>query len=198
MSRMPETRPSLLVRLRDAQDEQAWAEFLAIYEPLVYRVARKRGFQDADACELTQEVLLAISRSIDRWDTDRNRGSFRGWLFRVARNLMINHLSHCRRQPQPIGGTDMAKLFEQQPDGSTEESVLFDLEYKRHVFRWAAAAIRGEFHDGTWHAFWRTCVEGDTIPEVAGELGLSAGSVYVARSRVMARLRQKVEQFERE
>ena len=98
----------------------------------------------------------------------------------------------------PSSHTQIARLLEQQPDGSSAESVLFDLEYKRHVFRWVANAIRAEFHDRTWQAFWRTCVEGEAIPEVAADLNVSAGSVYVARSRVMARLRQKVEQFERE
>lgn len=193
MRETPETRQSLLLRLRDARDHQAWSEFLEIYEPLIYRLARRNGFQDADARELTQEVLLAVANAIDRWDPDPARGSFRGWLFRIARNLMINFLTKQRRHPQAAGDTDFNRLLKEQPAVGSDESAYFDQEYKRETFRWAAAQIQDEFRDSTWRAFWRTCVDGQEIKAVARELKLTVGAVYVARSRVMARLRAKVE-----
>jgi RNA polymerase sigma-70 factor (ECF subfamily) len=196
MYEMPETRQSLLLRIRDHRNARAWGEFVGIYEPLVYRLARSRGFQHADALELTQEVLLAVSKSIHRWDTDPARGSFRGWLFRVTRNLMINFLAKQRRHPQGVGDTDFQRLLTQQPDPAQDESAVFDLEYRRQLFRWAAARIRNEFISSTWSAFWRTSVEGRAIGDVAAELGLTAGAVYVARSRVMARLRQRIEEVD--
>jgi RNA polymerase sigma factor (sigma-70 family) len=189
----PETRPSLLVRLRDANDEQAWSEFLEIYQPLVYRLVRRQGFQDADAIELTQEVLVAVSRAIDRFDPSSDRGTFRGWLYRIARNLMVNLLIQHRRHPQGIGGTDMLRLLEQQP-AAGDESALYQHEYRRRLFRWAAERIRHEFQESTWQAFWLTCVAQRPIAEVAAELGLSIGNVYVARSRIMARLRSRIQQ----
>lgn len=196
MDDTPQTRPSLLVRIRDPRDERAWAEFLDIYEPLIYRLARQKGFQDADAAELTQEVFLAVASAIDRWDPDPSRGSFRGWLFRIARNLMINLLAKNRRRPQATGTTDMKRLLEQQPGLPGEDSALFDREYKRQSFRWAAERIRGEFRQPTWQAFWLTSVEGQQIRQVADRLGMTVGAVYIARSRVMARLKQTVEQLE--
>jgi RNA polymerase sigma factor (sigma-70 family) len=166
---------------------------------LVYRLARKKGWQHADALELTQEVLLSVSRSIDRWDADPAKGSFRGWLSRVSRNLMINLLVKQRRQPQGVGNTDFQRLLTEQAgpadDKSTDgESAEFDLEYRRRLFRWAAERVKTEFRPATWQAFWRTCVDGHAIKYVAQELGLSVGAVYVARSRVMARLRVCVEE----
>ena len=187
------TRRSLLLRIRDTQDARAWTEFVAIYEPLVYRVARKRGFQHADALELTQEVLLAVSKSIDRWNADPACGSFRGWLFRVARNLMINLLVKQRRHPQAVGNTDFQRLLAQVADPAPDESAVFDLEYRRGVFRWAAEQVKAEFRPATWQAFWKTCVDGLAVKDVAQELSLSVGAIYVARSRVMARLRECVE-----
>jgi RNA polymerase sigma-70 factor (ECF subfamily) len=188
------TRRSLLLRIRDTQDARAWTEFVAIYEPLVYRLARKHGFQHADALELTQEVLLAVSKSIGRWNADPACGSFRGWLFRVTRNLMVNLLVKQRRHPQAVGNTDFQRLLAQVPDPAAEESAVFDLEYRRSLFRWSAEQVKTEFRPTTWQAFWRTCVDGIAVKDVAQELQLSAGAIYVARSRVMARLRTCVEQ----
>lgn len=196
MQEAPKTRPSLLLRMRDTQDARAWGEFVEIYEPLVYRLARRNGFQDADARELTQEVLLAVSKAIGGWDADPARGSFRAWLFRVARNLMINFLAKQRRHPQGVGDTDFQRLLAAQPAPENEESACFDVEYRRRLFRWAAEQVRDQFQASTWEAFWKTCVEGQAIQEVATEMELSAGAVYVARSRVMARLRKRIRQIE--
>lgn len=196
MDNAPKTRPSLLVRIRDPRNGQAWTEFLEIYEPLVYRLARKKGFQDADALELTQEVFLAVASAIDRWDPDPAKGSFRGWLFRISRNLMINFLAQEQRRPSATGDTDFNRLLNEHPAPDGDQSAVFDREYKRQTFRWAAERIRGEFVDKTWRAFWLTSVEGEPIKKAARSLGLSAGAVYVARSRVMARLRQTIERLE--
>src|SRR5262249_54659976 len=92
MNDLPETRHSLLVRLCDRSDREAWDEFAAIYEPAVYRLARGKGFQHADALDLVQEVLWGVAKAIDRWSPDAERGRFRTWLFRVARNVTVNAL----------------------------------------------------------------------------------------------------------
>ena len=193
----PETRASLLVRVRDHRDAAAWAEFLAIYEPLVFRLMRRQGIQDADARELTQDVLVAIAKAIERWDPDPARGSFRAWLFRIARNLMINFLSRQKAYHRGSGHSDMQRLLEQQPS-TGEESALYDLECRRQLFHWAADRVRAEFTENTWQAFWRTCVSGESITDVAIDLRMSAGAIYVARSRVMARLRETVKTIDPE
>ncbi|MBC8289933.1 MAG: sigma-70 family RNA polymerase sigma factor [Planctomycetes bacterium] len=198
MSQIPETRPSLLLRLRDPQDSDAWREFLDIYEPLIQRLARRKGFQDADARELAQDVFVAVSGAIDRWNPDRSRGTFRGWLFRIARNLMINLLRRQGRHPTATGDSDFLKLLHEQPDPNAEETAFFDLEYRRELFRWAAERTRQEVNEATWKAFRETCVEGRSADHVAEELGMSRGAVYVAKSRVMARLRKQIQTVESE
>src|SRR5687768_4041800 len=93
MALAPPTRPSLLVRLGDPRDGQAWAEFVDVYAPLVYGHARKHGLQDADAADLTQDVLRAVSGSVGRLEYNPERGSFRGWLFTVVRNKLRTFLA---------------------------------------------------------------------------------------------------------
>jgi RNA polymerase sigma factor (sigma-70 family) len=197
MSELPRTRPSLMVRLRDPRDERAWEEFVEIYEPLIYRLARGRGLQDADAAELVQEVFAAVSSAVERWNPDRRQGKFRSWLFTVARNLMIDRLRTRRRHTQGSGKTEVRRALEQQPaPGAPEEAGLFELEYQRQVFRWAVEQIRDEFRENTWKAFWLTAVDGQSPKDVARRLGLTVGAVYKCRSRVMGRLRETVERFE--
>jgi RNA polymerase sigma-70 factor (ECF subfamily) len=192
MDEPPLTRTSLILRLRDPADAVAWREFVDLYEPLVYKLACRKGLQDADARDLCQEVLLAVARAVHRWDPEPSRGSFRGWLSRIARNLLVNFLTR-QHDPQGSGASSVQELLEARPSDDPSATALFEAEFRRRVFRWAADQIRGEFAPTTWQAFVRTAVMGRRPQEVAAELGLSVGAVYVARSRVLARLRQRVE-----
>ncbi len=196
MHHTPETRVSLLVRLRDRADHDAWREFLEIYEPVIYRLARARGLQDADARDLTQQVLIAVADKVPKWQTENRQGSFRGWLFRVARNLIVNLIIHRQRHPIGSGSSRIQQLLDQHPAREGDDLSAFDFEYRRQLFHYAARQVRREFRSTTWSAFWQTCVEGRSVQQVAGELDLSAGAVYIARSRVMARLRRRIEQIE--
>ena len=191
----PATRQTLIVKLRDPADAGAWREFVAIYQPLVYRLARRKGLQDADAHDLCQEVFRAVARSIERYDPDPACGSFRGWLARIARNLLINFVTRRRFQPRGSGATSVQELLEAQPAVDPSATALFEAEYRIQVFRWAAEEVRGQLAPTTWQAFWQTAVEGRPPDEVAVELCLSVGAVYVARSRVLARLRRRIEQL---
>ena len=190
----PETRKSLLVRLRDASQHEAWNEFVAVYEPLIYRLARNKGLQHADAQDLAQDVFTAVGAAIDRFDPDSDRGSFRGWLFRITRNLMINFLTR-QKDPSGTGDTGMMQLLEEQASDEGEAATLFGIEYQRAVFRWAAEQTKQQFSDDTWQAFWRTGVEGQSIEDVAQELGKSPGAVRIARCRVLAKLKHHANRF---
>ena len=190
---IPDTRHSLILRLPDKRDIDAWDQFVAVYQPLVYRLARSKGLQDADASEVVQEVLVAVSRAVDRWNPDVERGRFRDWLFTIARNLVINYLT--RRKPASIGSGDTAvnMLLNQQPDPSAESSTQFDGEFRRELFYWAADEVRKQVKPKTWDAFWQTSIEAKAIADVATELGMTVGAVHIARSRVLGRLRNAVQ-----
>ena len=196
----PETRPSLMLRLREAADQLAWTEFVSIYEPLLLRLMRQRGLQEADARDVTQQVILAVTQAVERWQPDGREASFRRWLFAIARRLALKFVQRGRSvigtARRGAGGTDMLKLLDSLPEPEHRTAVAFDDEYRTEVFRWAAEQVRCEFRDSTWQAFWRTCVLKEAIADLAAQLGTTAGNVYVARSRVIARLREAVEEFE--
>ena len=191
----PATRHTLLVKLRDPADEPAWREFVGLYQPLILRMARSQGLQHADADDLCQDVFRAVGRAVERWEPDSDRGRFRGWLFTVARNLLLNHLSRGRKH-RGVGGTGddtdpLAAVAAADPALTAE----FEGEYRRRLFRWAADQVEGEFAPRTWQAFWATAVDDRPAAAVAAELGMTVGAVYVARSRVLARLRGRIQQL---
>ena len=193
MTSSPHTRPSLLVRIRDAADREAWRQFVDLYAPLVYRFARRRGLQDADAADLAQDVLHAVARSSERLEYDPRKGSFRGWLFTVARNKLHTFLRRRERQRRRTADVPVDRLAEEPAAPESEEEALWEQEYQQRLFDWAAEQVRGHFQNRTWQAFWRTAVEGRSPREVAEALGLSVGAVYIAKSRVLARLKEQVQ-----
>src|SRR6266446_1968412 len=112
MPEPPLTRATLLVRLRDGTNAEAWREFLQLYGPVVYGFARNRGLQDADAADLMQEVLRSVARNAPRMEYDPARGTFRGWLYTVTRNKIYNFLSGQRNRPRASGDSDAHERLE--------------------------------------------------------------------------------------
>lgn len=192
MNQPPITRASLILRLRHSHDAAAWQEFVDIYQPLIFRIARSRGLQEADAFDTTQEVLARVAKAINRWNPDPECGSFRGWIGRITRNLVVEFLRSSNRLPVTSDDSTIGRLVQQTPQRS-RETDLYDLEHERQVFAWAARKVEQQFQPRTWQAFWQTAVQHHPVQYVADELNLSCGAVYIARSRVMARLKQVVQ-----
>ena len=194
MTTTPTTRASLLLKLRDPRDHEAWVEFVILYEPVIYRMLRKFGLQDADALEVLQELLLAVSRSVDRWTPGPAYGSFRGWLRRVTRNLVVNWVRRKQRQLVTTS-LDLDALLIEGESIEGDESRQFDSEVHRSLFHRASDQVRIEVQPQTWQAFWEVAVSGREVSEVAARLGLTAGAVRVAKCRVIARLRDAVDKL---
>jgi RNA polymerase sigma factor (sigma-70 family) len=192
------TRASLLARLGDPEDGAAWKQFVELYGTLVYGFARRRGLQDADAADLAQEVFLAVAQAASRFKYDPKQGTFRGWLYGVTRHRIARFLQRRRSHPVGSGDTNLHERLTERPGREPDPAEIWEQEYQRHLFRLAAAQIEPRFSATTWQAFWRTAVDGASGATVAQELGLSVGAVYVARSRVLARLAQQVEEMQTE
>jgi RNA polymerase sigma-70 factor (ECF subfamily) len=189
------TRPSLLLRIRDGRDREAWSEFVRLYAPLVYGFARKRGVTEADADDLVQDVLQQVAMSARQFEYDRARGTFRSWLFKVTRNRVNTFLHADRAYNRGSGDSAVQALLEQQPDGNGDAD-LWDREYQRRLLSVAAQQVREEFEDASWQAFWQTTYDNQTPGEAAEALGISVGAVYIARSRIRARLAQRVQELQ--
>ncbi len=189
------TRPTLLARIRDHNDDDAWLQFVEVYTPLVYGLLRRRGLQDADASDVTQEVFRSVARSVHDFRGNGRRGTFRSWLAAVTRSRLLDFVAKRKRQEQGSGDTKVTTLLSEHPSPESEEDI-FEREYKRRVLEWASQRIRGEFQDSTWQAFWETNMLGKPTQEVADSLGITAGAVYIARSRVLARLKKQIEKLD--
>lgn len=186
------TRSSLIARLPNICDQDAWREFVEIYEPYIYRQARRFGLQDADANEVVQDTLLAVSANVRTFEVNRDRGKFRTWLYAIGRNICLKRLEKLRVRERSVD--EAGQKFDLE-ESSEQESQELQTALRRRVFLWAAGQVRGEFESSTWNAFWATAVENHSIKHCAESLSMSVGAVYIARSRVMTRLRSRVEEI---
>ncbi len=184
------TRETLLLKIRDRADDAAWGEFVELYTPLIYGFAQRQGLQHADASDITQDTLKSVAGAIERFEYDPERGTFRSWLYTIARNKIRDHIRRSAKNPRGSGSTAVHRMVEESPDPAAEED--WDLDYKRQMFRWAAEKTQHEFTEGVWQAFWKTAVDEQPAADVAASLDMSPGAVYIARHRVIKRLREKI------
>lgn len=175
------TRPSLLVRLRDGADAEAWQTFVDVYAPLLYTFARGRGLQDADAADVGQEVLTDVARCIRTFEYQPDKGRFRDWLGLIARRKLWRFLNKRDGQPDSLIEETSGEV---DPEWSSAfHSRLLEVSMQR---------IRNEFEATTWQAFSENWIQDQPVTDVAKATGLSVAAVYVAKSRVLKRLREVI------
>jgi RNA polymerase sigma-70 factor (ECF subfamily) len=185
------TSLSLLDRARH-HDEPSWRRLVTLYGPLVEHWCRRGGARPEDAADLAQEVFLAVSQGLERFER-RGPGSFRGWVRGITRHKLLDCYRRTERQAAAAGGsTALERLLDiPDPQPSSDE----DADEMSGLYRRALDLIRGEFEERTWQAFWLTAVEGREAPAAAAELGMSPVAVRIARSRVLARLRAEADEL---
>ena len=182
---MNSTSESLLIRLRSANDFQAWSRFVDLYTPLIFFWARKTGLQTQDASDLVQDVLSIVFQKLPTFTYEPAK-SFRGWLRKVTLN---KHREHCRKKS--IGIVD-ARQSELVSIAETAESI-WDLDYKQQLVAQAMDIMQPEFRPDTWAALREFVVSGRPAGEVAKKHGVSVWTIYGAKSRLMGRLRDELD-----
>jgi RNA polymerase sigma-70 factor (ECF subfamily) len=192
------THPSLLLRIRDPGDHEAWVRFVTLYAPLIFRFLRRHRIQEADAADLSQEVFSAVAMWIDRLKYDPQRGLFRGWLFAITRHKLLNHINRNQLPDVGSGDTKVQKRLEAEPDREQPipDDRVWDEDYEICLLHWAAEKVQVDFRGRTWQAFWQTRVEGKSTEVVAEALGMTPGAVYIAKCRVLKKLRDEVQLVE--
>jgi len=183
---MDPTPASLLIRLNRPDSQHSWEQFVELYTPLLYHWALRLWPNEHDAADLVQEVFLVISKRLAEFTYDRDK-SFRGWL----RTILLNKVRDRRRRvnvPIATGGVDLDQL-----SGADGPDDLSDTDYREFLVARALQVMKTQFQETTWKACWAHVVEGRPASEIAQELGISANAVYVAKSRVLRRLRQELE-----
>lgn len=193
------TSRSLLADARLA-NPAAWERLVRLYAPLVASWCRRWGVAGQDVVDVMQDVFSAVAGHLDRFRKERPADTFRGWLATITRNKIRDHLRRRAAEPPAAGGSDANQRLQQIRDPSVEQDapdvevadeLLFD-----DLLRNALDAIRGEFHEQTWRAFWGVVVEGRLAADVAADLGMKPGTVRVAKSRVLLRLRRELGDLE--
>jgi RNA polymerase sigma-70 factor (ECF subfamily) len=183
---MTKTPSSLLERLRQPFEPEAWERFVSLYTPLIYYWGRGAGLRDADASDLVQEVFVTLLDVLPTFSYDRHQ-SFRGWL----RTITLNKWRNARKRwdERILRGRD-GELG--SVAGANDLEALWEAEYQHHVAAQALRIMRADFSETTWKSCWETVVAGRPAAEVAAELGLTVGAVYAAKIRVLDRLREEL------
>jgi RNA polymerase sigma-70 factor (ECF subfamily) len=179
------TSTSLLERFQQAAGPEAWARFVRLYTPLLFYWARKLGLRDADAADLVQDVFTILVQKLPTFQYDSQKG-FRNWLRTVLLNKWRNSLRRKANAPN-AGPEGLSEVADPQ-----DPKELVEAEYRQHLLSHALELMKSEFPVKTWKACWEHVVLGRSAAEVAAELGIVVGTVYVAKARVLSRVRQEL------
>ncbi len=184
------TKPSLLLRIRDAADSASWSDFAEVYGPLIRSYCRRWGLQEADSRDVEQEVLAQVARSIAAFEYEPARGRFRDWLGTITRRKIAQFCVARAKGGRALGGEEPdARLAALDAPGDDPE---WTAAFHAQILETALARVRPSFEAPTWEAFARVWADGRPAPEVAEGLGMTIDSVYAAKSRILKRLREEV------
>ena len=181
----PTTSPSLLLRIRNPEDEDSWRRFESVYSPVIRSYCRRRWIQATDVDDIAQEVMSSVANAIQSFEYQPKKGKFRGWLATVTANKLRNFANKSTIEREQY--VQYVDQLANKPDSDSQWTELF----MQQVFKAASDQIRQEVEDKTWRSFERTWIDGVPAAEVAEELGLPIHTVYVNKSRVLKRMERE-------
>jgi RNA polymerase sigma-70 factor, ECF subfamily len=206
MSDYPVTDPELIAAIADRGQQDAWYEFERIYAPALLVTLIKRGLTRTDAEECCQRIFAKLILAVDRYEHDGRPASFRRWLYRVARNETTSFLRQQAHHPNTLSPSgllqreidDSGRPIVSKPTttGSASFEAEIEMEYCKNVFLEASTVVQAEVSSKQWQAFWRTMVEAEPTHQVAKNLNMSVGAVYVAKGRILKKLQSIVKRWE--
>ncbi len=186
------TSRSLIARLKE-DDAPAWRDLVHLYSPLIFYWCQKSSLPNQECADIVQDVFRSVVSGISTFHKDKPSDSFRGWLRIITRNKILDHFRKTGREAHAAGGTEAQLRLTQTPDIDDElERDPDDLQAEHALYLRAIEMIRKDFKEENWQAFWRVVIDGKSATEVADELGMRPGTVRVAKSRVLKRLRQQL------
>lgn len=185
-----DTSKSFLDRLRETPDDSLWARFVDIYSPLIRTWLRQHANLQSDDDDLVQEVMLVVVRKIPEFHRGERTGSFRRWLKSISINV-LRHSLRSRRLRSPGGNEAVAQMLDQLEDPESALSKIWDVEHDRYLTKRLLEHIEPLFEAKTWAMFRMTALEGHSAASTAAELGVTENAVFIAKSRVMAKLREE-------
>jgi RNA polymerase sigma factor (sigma-70 family) len=186
------TSQSLLERLHDRSDRQAWRRLLAIYEPWLRGWLSRHELQSDDVEDVLQDILAVVSNKLPTFVHNGQPGAFRTWLRSILTNRVRHFLRGERRRHAVVQSQPRTDWLDQLEDGQSDLSKQWDLEHDRQLVRRMLASIQAEFNATTWQVFQLLVLDDRPAAEVAERLNITANAVYVAKARVLARLRSEV------
>ncbi|MEZ6129747.1 MAG: sigma-70 family RNA polymerase sigma factor [Planctomycetaceae bacterium] len=184
-----ETSLSLLERIRASGDAAGWEQLVELYTPLIRIWIRRYSSSPQEADDVIQDVLAVVVRRLPDFERARP-GSFRTWLRTITVNCLRDSWKKQRLRPVVAGGSDFQQVLEQLSDPHSELSRLWNDEHDQHVLQSLLTRLRPTVPDQTWQSFFRVAMTGEAVEAVAADLGITVNSIYIARSRVMAKLRE--------
>ena len=188
---MPVTSATLLERLKDARDADAWSRLVELYSPLIRGWAERLNVRGADADDLVQDVMTVVVRRFPEFVHPEKPGAFRGWLRAIAANCARTMWKSRKVNPTAPGGTDFGSYLARLEDPTDDFARTWEREHDLHITRKLLDRIRGDFEERTWDMFARFVLDGLSAEEVAEEIGTTSNAVYIAKSRVLSRLREE-------
>ncbi len=214
---LPSLSSSLLMRVQQMQPD-AWARLVEVFSPIVYRWSRQAGLSGADSADVVQDVFIAVARNVPKFERQKEKASFRSWLATITRNRVRDCFRRRLRHPEGFGGTEALQRFQEHPDphaGTTssaaasgkslpqtidaleeqlEHSISLD-DLNGRLPKQILEVVKNDSDPKTWRAFWLTTVKGDAAKDVADRLEMNLASVYQAKSRILRRLRARMDEL---